>query len=109
MPLIDYSNISIYNVSALTDVNKFSDIFLSVDNMFGVKYLFGTISLVVLFTVIMLIFRDYDFKVSSLVASTLTLFVALIYYFMELIAWQHLLVSFGLLILTILATWKWTE
>ena len=109
MPLIDYSNISTYNITALKDVEKFSDLFLAVDKILGVDYLFGVISLFVVFVVIMLIFRDYDFKVCSLIASNITLFVALFYYFIGLIAWIHLLTVFGIYVLTILATWKWSE
>jgi len=109
MTIIDYSNISTYNVTTLTNVERFSDLFLSVDKVFGVSYLFGVTSLFVIFVVILLIFRDYDFKVSSLVASNITLFVALFYYFGGLIAWVHLATVFGVYLLTILATWKWSE
>jgi len=109
MSLIDYSNTSVYNISALKDVQSFSDIFLTVDKVFGVNYLFGSVSLIILFISILMMYKDYDIKVGLLTSSLITLIVSLGYYFAGLIAWQHLLISFCMLVIVILFSFRWVD
>jgi len=71
--------------------------------------MFGVSTLIVIFIVFLAIFRDYDIKIGGLVASFITLIVAIFYYFTGLVNWIHLASVFGIFLLFVMVSFRVDE
>lgn len=94
-----------YNLTNVTDANNLFDFTVQVNSLVNGAY--AVLILLVLFFIILIGMRNYDFFLTLLVASAITLFIGAFFLFLQMISWGVLGVIFVILVGALIVTiWR---